>query len=217
MAKKKRPTRRKAATNIRGHKVAKTWVNRQRWSIVEAPLPQTLPLLMPGEGWYVARVNVRCEDKVERALSVAGVAVFVPRFVRKATRQKQVRETKPAVCPGYVFVGFDGKAIGDALVRSLEGVDTLLSYWDPCQYEMRPLRVPDAVMARFVAEVSENAKPMMLGDLLKVADTVRFEDGAFAGRLGQVLQIAGGKADVLTDVLGGKRVVKVPVDSLAAA
>jgi transcription antitermination factor NusG len=198
--------------NARGHKVARTWINKQRWRIHERPLSQSLPALPDGHGWHVARVMAGQEGGIADTLRDRGLAVFVPRYLRVFERDGKKREQEPVLVPGYVFIGWDGGAAGDAAVRSLEGVIDLLSCYDEKACELRPIRIPEPIMARFVREVSESAKPMPLQFVLRPGDGVKIAEGPLAGFKAVVERIE--RQHVVVTTAG--RSVAVPVHNLEA-
>lgn len=235
---KRKPRNRLGNTNTRGHKVAKTWINRQLWRIVEMPLQQVLPALMPHEGWYVARVTPGREQKVEDTLSESGMAVFVPRFRKRMQRQKQARELRPTLIPGYVFVGFDGSAEKQARIMGIHVTDLprAIEWHDysgkvftarvrppevrpTCEILRNPttgepIEIPVSIMTRFVREVSDNAKAMPLEMVLRRGDQVKLTEGPFAGLLAIIERVDKGFADGLVEIFGAKRTVSIPVDNL---
>jgi transcriptional antiterminator NusG len=214
---RRKPRRFAVDTNRRGHKVARTWVNRQRWRIHERPLTQSLPNLNPGEGWYVARVMAGQEGNVAWALRKAGLTIFVPRFAKIAERDGKKREAFPVLVPGYVFVGFDGEAKGDAAIRGLEPVIDLLSCQDAQSGALTPIRVPEAVMARFVREVSsEAAKPLPIEFVLRPGDGIKITEGPFAGFLATVERVERGMVEALVEIMGGATNMRIPIHSVEA-
>jgi transcription antitermination factor NusG len=245
MARKNRPNRRRPGTNLRGHKVASAWVNGRRWRIEYEPIEQSLPALKSGDLWYVAEVARRL-DQVEQELRELGFEVFVPRRCKTETRQRDKRTTYPPVFVGYIFVAFDGSPGKQAKITGISPDKPSygrkrIDWHDPVTGEVfsanvssdkpdkprcelirspvtnAPVAIPEEVLSEFVGEVSRNAAPVPLRAKFKRDDAVTVTGGPFEGLSAVIERSEQDVADVLLEIMGAKRSVRVPLESLEAA
>jgi transcription antitermination factor NusG len=239
--------RRKHSPSSQTHRVARSYTNGRRWVIQDAPKPQSLPEIGEGEGWYVVRVPVQRERKVEEAVGAKGYPVFVPRFIRTARRQRQERTTEPVLAPGYLFVALDGSDEAQAEVMGIDVADIrrwsgTIEWSDPetgecfaaqvrggetepqCEIlrsssTLLPLRIPEPIMQRFVQEVSapSNGAVGLSSPALKPGTKVDIKEGPFCGLIAEVQSSDGDFAKILISMLGQSVSATFPLASLQAA
>jgi transcription antitermination factor NusG len=177
----------------------------RRWTIETVRTAMDLPRLHGGWQWYVARVLSRNINRTRNDLECQLLATFHPTWTRKARRERQERETYPALIPGYLFIGSPSTASAWAAIRNVEGVIDLLGT------EAGPLPIPDAVMRRL--EWQEESEPEPI-ETLRIGSLAFMKDGPFAQAIGQVHEADREFAWLLVDLLGRKTIVKAPLASL---
>ena len=168
-----------------------------------------------GLPWLAVEAPHMRETEVAVRVAQAGLPAIAPlRSIEvRACRYdaRTVKRAHPAL-PGYVFVALREAADWPVLLGT-RGATRVVSV------DGRPALIPAAQIVRFlrrVAEVPEvDARPAVpafeAGQMLVVTG------GAWAGRTVRFEAMRGPQADVIGQMLGAERAVRIPVDRLAAA
>lgn len=140
----------------------------------------------PGEkAWFVLQVKPNCDKPVEKALSQAGVSVFMPVVSggRKLIRHRFVDLAERPVIPGYIMVCI---VPGPAAFSGLCAVKHAIGLVGGNE---SPHRVSDHDVRRFNMLVNRQDEPDLVEDRFFVKDSVRFQEGPFIGFSGEIVKI----------------------------
>ncbi len=152
-------------------------------------LPASFPL---GMAWFVvfaspaemhwSKLPLGWDFPVVSRIEAEGYETFVPVERRTIIRNRKKREQIKPLLGSYVFVRFDREADDWGNILSVQGVHDILSNANDL-----PLRVPDLEIAKLrrlsEAGVFDFTKPR---SAFREGDTVRIEDGPFAGLIAKV-------------------------------
>ena len=171
--------------------------------------------------WHVVYTHPKCEAKAAAGLRRAGFGVFCPvmKIDRKLRHRRKggravTRTIEVVMFPRYLFVRFEPGCTFFGL-RGVMHVESVLMS-DP----MTPARVPDAViedlrvaMDMGLFDAVKERKP-----IFKPGTDVRIEEGPFEGFTAVVKRaLAGQTAEVLLEILGSPRVLRIGLEQLRAA
>ncbi len=88
--------------------------------------------------WYVVYTHPREECIAEEHLLRQGFATYWPRYRKRVTHARKVREVTASLFPRYIFVAFDPATTGWRAIRSTRGVvDLVRSGLDPAPVNSR--------------------------------------------------------------------------------
>ena len=161
-----------------------------------------------GEGaWYVVATRPRQESVARDHLARQGYQVLLPEISLKKRRQSRWVTVVEPLFPGYLFVMIAFGQDDTAPIRSTRGCRDLVRFG-----EHHP-PIPATVLETFMAQ---SASVTEGGPLLTAGETVRIENGPFAG-LTAVFDMPKGddRAQVLLEMLGKVQQVVVEADQLA--
>jgi transcriptional antiterminator RfaH len=176
---------------------------------------------MSGADWYVIYTYPKCEAKAAEALRRAGFGVFCPlmKIDRKLRHRRKggramTRTVEAVMFPRYLFVRF-GEGCSFFGLRQIPGVESVLM-----SNPLTPARVPDSVVEDLRVAVDmglfdavREKKPVF-----RPGTDVRIEEGPFEGFTAVVRQAMAGKtAEVLIELLGSPRVLRIGLEALRAA
>jgi transcription antitermination factor NusG len=151
--------------------------------------------------------------------------IFPPtdiREVRKPTRRKPTRtvQSKVAMIPGYVYVGFESWDDYHRLLRFPEvtGPLALLGLKErdePYALTGRDIQQIEVLAASGDQVATAIHKSLKVGENVRIAEW--YGDGLYAGQEGELVRIERGKAYVLLTFFNTLRPVPVPVGALVPA
>ena len=157
--------------------------------------------------WYVVATRPRQESVARDHLTRQGYSVLLPEISLKKRRQSRWVPVVEPLFPGYLFVQLAFGEDDAAPIRSTRGCRDLVRFGE--HYPAVPATVLNALTGQ-TASVTES------GPLFTAGETVRIEDGPFAG-LTAVFDMPKGddRAQVLLEMLGKVQQVVVDSDHLA--
>ena len=125
--------------------------------------------------WYLAHCRPREEDRALQNLNHQDIEAFYPYAeVKKRVRNKLVTRTE-ALFPGYIFVYADLEIISSITIGSTRGVRNLVRFGGG------PCIVPSDLVYDLMAHCDSDALREQLSDVPLKGETVRIEQGPFAG------------------------------------
>ncbi|MGO4999228.1 transcription/translation regulatory transformer protein RfaH [Oceanisphaera sp. W20_SRM_FM3] len=125
--------------------------------------------------WYLAQCRPREEDRALQNLNNQDIDAFYPYAeVKKRVRNKLVTRTE-ALFPGYIFVHADLELVSSTTIGSTRGVRSLVRFGGG------PSVVPSELVYDLMAHCDSDALREQLSDVPLKGETVRIEQGPFAG------------------------------------
>lgn len=169
--------------------------------------------------WYVVQSAPQKEYLAQRMLATQNVPAFVPtRFLwRRKNRFTQKELRNLPLVPRYLFAGFppdQADWFGLFKRRMIQGVVGI---------DGEPVKISSVELRAFIREavgemrVPDAQRYMRTRGEFDVGDTVRILEGPFQHHLVEVKTLTGKSAEILMNLLGTTRIVKVPVDELERA
>ena len=164
-----------------------------------------------GKHWFVARTNIKCENRAELGLSACGYRTFCPKMTRWVTHARVRRVVERPLIARHLFVEIDPNKDGFGEVRSTDGVESLLGV----------AGTPVVVQSRFVEEFLRRqlqgefdyAAREKLGNGCKV----RIISGEYDDFFGVVQEHKARNGMVLVKVLETAILARMSVSNLRAA
>ncbi|VFU06999.1 transcription termination/antitermination protein NusG [Methylocella tundrae] len=157
--------------------------------------------------WYVAYTNVKSEKRAAEGLTRKGFETFLPVGLKRVKLRKKRVLASRLMFPRYLFIGFP-EGSSWYLLRQTDGIEAVLAN------DGRPLAVPTPLIVGMQREqmsgVYDERDPAKIG----AGDEVKFTHGAFGGRRGRCVAIAGTRAEVVIELLKREVVVKIGLDQL---
>ncbi|GGB41290.1 transcription antitermination protein RfaH [Oceanisphaera marina] len=125
--------------------------------------------------WYLAHCRPREEERALQNLANQDIEAFYPYAeVKKRVRRKMVTRIE-ALFPGYIFVRADLGMTSSTTIGSTRGVRNLIRFGGgPCE-------VPDELVYDLMLHCDSDELRDKLSDVPRSGDTVRIEQGPFAG------------------------------------
>ncbi len=157
--------------------------------------------------WYVVATRPRQESIARDHLTRQGYRVLLPEISLKKRRQSRWVPVVEPLFPGYLFVQLAFGQDDAAPIRSTRGCRDLVRFGE--HHPPVPAEVLEALLGQ-ATSVTEG------GPLFTLGETVRIEDGPFAG-LTAVFDMPKGddRAQVLLEMLGKLQQVVVDSNQLA--
>lgn len=182
--------------------------------------------------WYVARTNIKCEEKAADNLRKAGFDYYLPRqrveIVNKRTHT--VRTIERPLMLRYLFVGLDRSNLAFGFVRACEGVERILGDMDehpiPVPAGMveeiflaeTDLRFDDTRAARIHRREEARTKKENVARTFRRGRKVRALDGPFSSFGGVVEEVTSrGTVKALIEIFGRWTEVEFEPGQLAPA
>lgn len=167
--------------------------------------------VISGLRWYVAQTRARQEPLAKMNLEAQKFEVFLPQFLKTTRHARQMRTTKVALFPGYLFVRLDPQQHRWRCVNGTIGVSRLLTG------NQRPLPAPPGVVEALMTYVDEKGNCQLNRDL-NPGQRVSVVQGPFVRLMGEVLSMDDkGRTRVLLEIMGGKVITLLERRSLEAA
>jgi transcriptional antiterminator RfaH len=159
--------------------------------------------------WYVVQTHVHKETTAKVHLERQGYRVFLPQFLKSERRMRRVREVLAPLFPRYMFVSLDLEVQGWRSIRSTIGVAALVMEAE------RPRPVPRGLVEELLERAGDDHAINVRETGFRPGEQVRFVDGPFADRIGQLLEMRDAeRALVLLNLLGSERPVMVTTHQL---
>lgn len=97
------------------------------------------------QAWFVVYTQPREEHVAEENLARQGYLAYWPRYKKRVSHARRVREVSASLFPRYLFVSFDPATTGWRNIRSTRGcIDVIRNGFEPT-------RVPDQLIAEIRA------------------------------------------------------------------
>jgi transcriptional antiterminator RfaH len=158
--------------------------------------------------WYCVQSKPKREREVADRLDAQGFGSFLPLV---AVRRRGVVEEAPAF-PGYLFVRFSLLADRWRSIYSTLGVRRLFSA------DEQPIPVPDSAISTLLRLGYD--RPIAAPDLpeaIAPGSRVRIACGPFAGLDGVCQWSDAARVGLLLEIMGARRLVRIPRDAAGAA
>lgn len=178
---------------------------------------ETSSLLLEACGemdWFILLTSPQKEQTAQLLLRNRGYTTYLPveHKFRKANKfAKRKIKTYPAM-RGYLFIGFaPGEHTWYDVFQTYHVKGVLAAQEEP--YRLVGDQV--GVMVRKYADGLQRPsveRYMRTGKEFNVGDTVRIAEGAFEGWKLPVVEIRGGYASMLGNILGSDQTIRVPLD-----
>lgn len=166
----------------------------------------------PQQGWYVFRVAPKREGLVRQALTQRGFIALAPytKEFERVSRQRIIAYSE-AVFPRYVFA-----EVGGYQWDQLRSVPHL--HPAPLCMGGKPFRlsVPDIKEIALMGSTRQIDSPRR-PKTVAVGTAAKIKTGALAGQVAKVGSIRGKHAELLLQLLGSLKAVKIPLAHLEAA
>ena len=161
-----------------------------------------------GDRWFVVQTQPRREELGARNLTRQGFRVFLPQFTRTVRHARRTRTVRRPLFPGYAFVTLDLEVDRWRSVLGTYGVSTLIMQGE------RPRAVSEGVVEGLI-EATTATDGLDLTKGFRVGCSVRFLNGPFAERIGELVEMSDAeRVGVLLEFLGAARVVRSPARNL---
>jgi transcriptional antiterminator RfaH len=157
--------------------------------------------------WFVVYTHPREEAVAEENLARQGFATYWPRYRKRATHARRVREVASSLFPRYLFAAFDLNDPGWRAIRSTRGVAELV------RQGLEPVPVPDGLVEEIRAREDRNGF-VVIGRQIDLQPGQRIELSGEAFRGHELILGARKDADrvvALLSLLGREFAVSVPI------
>lgn len=160
--------------------------------------------------WFAVHTRPHSESLASVHLKLQGFNVFCPRYRKIIRHARQRREVEAPLFPGYIFLQLDLDEPWSA-VNGTRGVRRILAQGE------RPLALPAGFIEALQEQMREQGV-LKLEPVFRVGEAVRLVEGPFAEWIGRVERLdAGGRVEVLLELLGRSVAVKLRPEALIAA
>lgn len=168
--------------------------------------------------WHAFYTEPRCELQVRWAIQALGFDAYVPTFRveirhgRQGHRGIKTRIDHRPAFTRYVFAKFDERDDWGA-INSVKGL------LHPVSNNGAPCRIPDVLIDEIkrLESIGWFDKVTEKSSRLQPGQRVRVTEGPLADRLGEFVGDQGKTVEVLMEMLGGARAVKLPLEFLERA
>jgi len=173
----------------------------------------TLPVLMPGQRWYVAFTQSNAELRAAAHLRNQDFPAYVPRFLKRRRAGRRVEHVPAALFPRYVFFGADLDRQRWRSVNGTIGVSHLVCHGE------RPTAIDQAILSTIAAREDEHGLVHLApARTFRPGQAVRVTEGIFADHLGLYEGLGDqDRVRILLDLLGRKVRVLIETEAVAAA
>jgi transcriptional antiterminator NusG len=165
----------------------------------------------PQARWYVLTIRNGFDKAVDKALTDAGIACWMPtRLIEPKRRGGRPGKPQPPVMapalPGYLFVHTVATACAMAGLMGVEGVDGVLGGWE------RPASVKDGIVLKLRAFIDDDPEAIMiLSNALRVDEEVLIDSGPFASFPGVVVEAMDRRVLVEVMIFGRRTPVELDI------
>lgn len=151
------------------------------------PAPASGPEAAPrrSERWYLVNTQTGRESLASEHLKRQGYRPFVPTSWRTIRHARQIRTTRAAFFPGYLFVPLD---LSLDRWRAIDGTVGVLRIVKAGAF---PLAAPSGLVEALLAATGADGALDLAGPALKAGDEVRIIRGPFADQLAIVESMNG--------------------------
>src|SRR6266702_3964885 len=162
-----------------------------------------MSLGLTSEKWFALYVKPRHEKVVARSLDGAGLASFLPLYVRRHVYARRSKENEIPLFPGYVFCRFD--PLRRTPILSTPGVISIVSV------ARKPVPVDDVEIFSLQSAIIAQL-PLERCGFVETGQRVRIIHGALSGIEGIVLEVRNSLRLVLSITLL-QRSVQLEIDA----
>lgn len=141
--------------------------------------------LAEGERWYLVNAQTGREQLASEHLARQGYRPFVPWTWRTIRHARQMRTTRSAFFPGYLFVPLD---VERQRWRPIDGTIGVLRL---VKAGSSPLAAPHGLVEDLIAAVAADGALDLVGVRLQAGQNVRVIRGPFADHLATVEKMSG--------------------------
>lgn len=168
-----------------------------------------------GEGeagrWFAVQCQPHRETAAALHLQRQHFPVFFPRRAKTRRHARRIERVLVPFFPGYLFLWLDLGRDPWRSVNGTFGVARLVMAGD------RPAPAPRGLVETLIEATSDSDVVLWRADLA-VGQSVRLEDGPFAGLVGTLERLSDSdRVHVLLEIMGGKRTVLAARDSIVPA
>jgi transcriptional antiterminator RfaH len=158
--------------------------------------------------WYVARTQIRAEEKAYFNLKRQGFTVFLPKYMKTRRHARKVDQVIYPLFPGYLFVEVDTDLQQWRMIRSTIGVSQLISFGD------MPSPMPHGVVEEILEREDDRGVVALSAEsVLRKGQKIEIVDGPLSEQLGLFVCIDGNeRVTILLNLLG--REVRVGVSCM---
>jgi transcription elongation factor/antiterminator RfaH len=153
--------------------------------------------LLPNENerWYLVHTLPRCELRAQFNLAQQGFRTFVPQILRTTRHARQLRTTRGAFFPRYLFVVLDLARDRWLSVRGTIGVSSLFTCGD------KPVAVPAGIVEELIERFDDTSLPRF--DMWRRGQKVRILSGSFSNFVGTLERLdEKRRVQVLLEMMG---------------
>lgn len=156
--------------------------------------------------WYVAKTNVRCEERAQASIEAEGYTAYVPISIveKRHNRTKQWQEHRRVLLVGYLFLGMpaDERQRHWGVIRKCDGVKDILG-----RDTGAPLRIPTSEVMAFMEKQALGDFDIRRRSSVKrqftVDEQVVIGSGPFADITGVIRDVRGRHmCEVMINLLG---------------
>jgi transcription antitermination factor NusG len=178
--------------------------------------------------WYGLNVKSNKEEKVIQVLDLCGIPAAIPTIARHRVRRGKVYRWRSPICGGLVMVGFPGTA--QIEWHELTRFELVYNF---INHNGVPRQIPWRASYQEDGKIKKGGAETLLSDLEAVrrgaakflrlrpayakGETVRIDDGPFAGHSGAVESSTDVRVSVLLMLFGRLSPVTVAADSVSRA
>ncbi len=178
--------------------------------------------------WYGLNVQSQKEERIIQVLDLCGIPAAIPTVPRHKVRRGKMFRWRSPICGGLVMVGFPGTA--PIQWHELTRFSLVHGF---VNYNGRPQQIPWSASYEADGKVQRGGVETLLSDLEAVrvgaakymrlhpayeaGETVRIEDGPFAGHVGKVEHSTNLDVRVLLMLFGRSNPITLPIGDVVRA
>jgi transcription antitermination factor NusG len=204
--------------------------HRPMTEVIRPQMMETRFLIEPENlRWFVLRVESTSEEALIRVMDLIGIPAAIPTVPKERVRRGRMFRWRAPVASGYVLIGFPGTAS----IPWWE-IKRFRIVYDPLRDDQgNPVQVPwectyadkdtirnggvKTLLADFEAVRIGAAKYVRSRPTFEANETVRVQEGPFAGLEGKVQEVVGSAAIVLLNILGRQTPANMPLEHIVRA
>lgn len=204
-------------------------VRREPVEVIREQSLTTRALIEPENlRWFAANVQSQKEERVIEVLDLCGIPAAIPTVPKHRTRRGKTFRWRSPVCGGLIMVGFPGTA-----PIQWHEVTRFALVHGFVNYNGRPRQIPWRASYEEDGQIKRGGVETLLTDLeavrvgaakyirlhpaFEVGQTVRIEEGPFAGHEGKVEHSTNLDVRVLLTLFGRSNPITMPIGDVVRA
>ena len=209
---------------------AKAVVRNDMPEVIRPQVMETRHLIEPENlRWFVLCVESTKEETLIGVFDRMGIPAAIPTLQKERVRRGKVFRWRAPVASGYILIGFPGTA----RIMWHELTQFRMVYTPLRDDQGNAMQVPwecpvihkgvvrdggvQALLADFDAIRKGAAKYVRARPAFEANDNVRVQDGPFAGHVGKMQAVVGGRATILLNILGQLTPASMPLEQIVKA